>query len=160
MAVIRLFFAGLAINGSRAPVLGKDYLKKCIGEVVCEKEKKLLKFWRHVALMPTNAKKYFGDGPKIFEVRYLAVHPLAQRRGIAKALTERSIQEAEEQGYKYVRMDCTSAHSAKLAKSIGMKCVYKLDYTDYRDEKGCPFHEGPMYPHTTVRVFAAEIDRS
>lgn len=138
-------------------------MESFIDEVVCRKEKALLEFWRYIALKPKNSETIFDRAKKssktVFEIRYIVVDPSARRQGIAKALLQKSIQEAEDQEFKYVRIECTSSHSSRLAQSLGFKCIYKLDYEDYKDEEGNKVFRESIGPHKNVKIYIEELNK-
>jgi ribosomal protein S18 acetylase RimI-like enzyme len=86
----------------------------------------------------------------------LGVDPAAARRGIARALMETSRDKARSEGYQLTWIVCTSHFSAKIARSIGMECVYSLPYSAYKDEDGNPVFK-PPHPHTEVAVFVQKL---
>lgn len=135
-------------------------MDELIEQVVCNKEKKLLELWSYLGLMPKNLPKtYYGEVKKVFDMKYLVVHPANQRKGIARALAERSRVEAMNNDFKFIRIECTSAYSARLANDLGMKLVYQLRYDDYKDEKGNPVFVNPaVAPHTSVWIYMQKLD--
>lgn len=63
---------------------------------------------------------------------------------------------AKEQGFHYVRADCSSLFSGKLCERIGFDMIYKLNYNDYVDEEGKPIFS-PSSPHTAVVSYIKKL---
>jgi ribosomal protein S18 acetylase RimI-like enzyme len=86
----------------------------------------------------------------------LAVDPDAQGRGIGRRLVESSRRLARSEGYPLLYIMCTSHYTAKIARDIGMQCVYSLPYAEYKDKDGNPVFTPPQ-PHTDVTVFVQKL---
>lgn len=119
-------------------------------------EKTLLELWDFISSMPENSEKYFGGEENVFEVRYLVVDPNHRNNGIATALVSRSKKEAASLGHKFIRIDCTSHFTARIASAVGLQCIYELNYEDYRNLRGENVFSNIMYPHTKVTVYAGK----
>ncbi|XP_017056851.1 arylalkylamine N-acetyltransferase-like 2 [Drosophila ficusphila] len=52
--------------------------------------------------------------------------------------------------------NCTSYYSARQKKALGMKCIYSLNYADFKDDQGTVIFK-PSAPHTTARVMAIKL---
>lgn len=63
---------------------------------------------------------------------------------------------AKEQGFHYVRADCTSFFSGKLCAQLGFEAIYNLNYNDYVDEDGKPIFS-PASPHTAAVSYIKKI---
>jgi len=87
---------------------------------------------------------------------HLGVDPAAKGRGIGRRLMEASRHLARSQGYPLLYIVCTSHYSAKIARAIGMQCVYSLPYAEYKDKDGSPVFTPPQ-PHTGVAVFVQKL---
>lgn len=89
---------------------------------------------------------------------HLAVDPAVNGRGIGRSLMEASRHLARSEGYPLLYIECTSYYSAKIARAIGMQCVYSLPYADYKDKDGNPVFTPPQ-PHTDVAVFVQKLSQ-
>jgi Predicted acetyltransferase len=89
-------------------------------------------------------------------IRQLGVDPEAQGRGIGRRLIESSCQQARSEGYPLLYIMCTSYYSAKIARAIGMQCVYSLPFAEYKDRDGNPVFTPPQ-PHTEVALFVQKL---
>lgn len=63
---------------------------------------------------------------------------------------------AKEQGFHYIRADCTSLFSGKLCARLGFDAIYKLNYNDYVDEDGEPIFS-PALPHTAAVTYTRKL---
>ncbi|PSN52949.1 Dopamine N-acetyltransferase [Blattella germanica] len=70
---------------------------------------------------------------------------MKQSREIAKA-----------KGYPFIAVMCTSHYSARIARSIGMECVHKLAFTEYKNEKGEQVFVPPP-PHKEATLFVQKL---
>ncbi|TDG47243.1 hypothetical protein AWZ03_006374 [Drosophila navojoa] len=77
-------------------------------------------------------------------------------KGLGARLTVALIGVARSKGYPLLVACCTSFYSARQKQALGMECVYKLAYKDYRDENGRVVFNPPE-PHTHVRVMAIKL---
>jgi ribosomal protein S18 acetylase RimI-like enzyme len=87
---------------------------------------------------------------------HLGVDPAEGGRGIGRRLMEASRHLARSEGYPLLHIVCTSYYSAKIARAIGMQCVYSLPYAEYKDKDGNPVFT-PQQPHTDVAVFVQKL---
>ena len=87
---------------------------------------------------------------------HLGVDPAVKGRGIGRRLMEASRHLAQSEGYPLLYIVCTSYYSAKIARAIGMQCVYSLPYAEYKDKDGNPVFT-PSQPHTDVTVFVQKL---
>jgi hypothetical protein len=62
---------------------------------------------------------------------------------------EASRQLARSEGYPLLYIECTSYYSAKIARAIGMHCMYSLPYVEYKDKDGDPVFTSSQ-PHTDI----------
>lgn len=62
---------------------------------------------------------------------------------------------AKEQGCGLIRIDCSSAISAKVVEKLGYECIYKLKYEDYKRNGITVFN--PEFPHTEVKVYIKRV---
>jgi ribosomal protein S18 acetylase RimI-like enzyme len=88
---------------------------------------------------------------------HLGVDPAVKGRGIGRRLTEASRHLARSEGYPLLYIMCTSYYSAKIARNIGMQCVYSLPYAEYKDKDGNPVFTPPQ-PHKEVAVFVQKLN--
>ncbi|KAJ9582976.1 hypothetical protein L9F63_022680 [Diploptera punctata] len=86
----------------------------------------------------------------------LAVDPIASGRGIGKKLVKKSIEVAKSKGFPSLWIMCSSHYSAKICRSLGMQCVYRLPYKDNKNEAGEPEFLPPA-PHTEANIFVMKI---
>jgi len=63
---------------------------------------------------------------------------------------------AKEQGFHYLRADCTSFFSGKLCERFGFNQIYKINYNDYVDENGKPIFS-PASPHIAVITYIKKL---
>ena len=89
-------------------------------------------------------------------IRHLGVDPAVRGRGIGRRLMEASRHLARSEGYPILYTVCTSYYSAKIARAIGMQCVYSLPYAEYKDKDGNPVFT-PSQPHTEGAVFVQKL---
>lgn len=87
---------------------------------------------------------------------HLGVDPAVTGRGIGRRLMEASRHLARSEGYPLLYIVCSSYYSAKIARAIGMQCVYSLPYAEYKDKHGNPVFT-PSQPHTDVTVFVQKL---
>jgi GNAT superfamily N-acetyltransferase len=90
-------------------------------------------------------------------VHILGVDPSARGQGIGKALMAKTRDKARSLGYPLLRILCTSAYSIRIARNMGMRSVYTLPFSEYKDEKGHPILT-PPYPHTEGIMFVQKLD--
>lgn len=93
---------------------------------------------------------------RAMSIRHLGVDPAVKGRGIGRRLMEASRHLARSEGYPLLYIVCTSYYSAKIARAIGMQCVYSLPYAEYKDKDGNPVFT-PPHPHTDVAVFVQKL---
>ncbi|XP_032677783.1 dopamine N-acetyltransferase-like isoform X2 [Odontomachus brunneus] len=143
---------GVMLNGKMDPPSNEEpeYISSCTNP----KFKKILRLLHYVD-KKVNVGGQFRD-LNIMEIRIISVDTNWRGQGIAKALVEKSVEIAKEQGFHYARADCTSLFSAKLCARIGFDAVYKLDYNDYVDEDGKPVFS-PALPHTSVMSYMKKL---
>ncbi|EDW12134.1 arylalkylamine N-acetyltransferase-like 2 [Drosophila mojavensis] len=77
-------------------------------------------------------------------------------KGLGARLTVALIDVARSKGYPLLVANCTSFYSARQKQALGMECVYKIAYEDYKDENGQVVFNPPK-PHTHVRVMAIKL---
>ncbi|XP_017856762.1 PREDICTED: dopamine N-acetyltransferase-like [Drosophila arizonae] len=77
-------------------------------------------------------------------------------KGLGARLTVALIEVARSKGCPLLVANCTSFYSARQKQALGMECVYKLAYEDYKDETGQVVFNPPE-PHTHIRVMAIKL---
>jgi GNAT superfamily N-acetyltransferase len=88
---------------------------------------------------------------------YCTVDQVARGLGIERVLMERTRDQARSAGYPQLSVICTSKYSIKIASDIGMRSIYTLHYSEYKDEKEYPVFT-PPHPHTQPTVFVLKLD--
>ncbi|XP_075979219.1 uncharacterized protein LOC142978601 [Anticarsia gemmatalis] len=63
---------------------------------------------------------------KVFEIKMITVVPDFRRQGLAVMMTEQIMEQAHDQGYNVVRMDCINPHDYKIAERCMLECVVKF----------------------------------
>ncbi|KAK6625650.1 hypothetical protein RUM43_005949 [Polyplax serrata] len=147
---------GVAINGIRPAVIRTSGREALLKQVKSKRERTLLELWEFVSSMPSDGERYFGDESVVFEVQYLVVDPLHRNKGIATSLVSQSRKEAAARGHRYIRIDCTSHFTARIASSMGLNCIYEIDYQDYKNPSGEHVFTNVMFPHTKILVYAGK----
>lgn len=88
----------------------------------------LLNAWALITVQP----KFMSLPPKsIFEVSGLAVDKEYRRFGIANQLLENAVVLAKLKGYHWVRVDCTSPHSARICENSGFYLIYEKHFKEF-----------------------------
>ncbi|CAG9793972.1 unnamed protein product [Diatraea saccharalis] len=59
------------------------------------------------------------------QIKMLTVLPEFRRQGLAVLLAEKSKEQAMDQGYKVIRMDCINAYDYKVAERCMLQCIVK-----------------------------------
>ncbi|KAJ8872205.1 hypothetical protein PR048_025807 [Dryococelus australis] len=93
---------------------------------------------------------------RFFDVRIITVHGSMRGKGIGKALLEKSLQMAKERGYKLVHIECTGIYSARIAEQLGMECVFRIPYIEYKDQNGQLVFNVPE-PHNEFKLFVMKL---
>ena len=87
----------------------------------------------------------------------LGVDPIAGGRGIGKKLMELSIDMAKSKGFPFFWTMCSSHYSARICRTLGMECVYRLPYKDNKNEEGI-LEFLPPAPHAEFTIFLQKFD--
>ncbi|XP_045495996.1 uncharacterized protein LOC123694574 [Colias croceus] len=90
--------------------------------------------------------------PKIFEIKMLAVLPEYRRQGVAVMLAEKSKEQAQDQGYNVIRMDCINQYDFKIAERCMMSCLVKFPLHKLRGPNA-PFIKRSSDHNRCVRVY-------
>lgn len=103
-------------------------------------------------------KKSQLDETGLLELFIVAVDPDYRQQGMAKKLGIVSLDYARENGYRGVKISCTSKYSADMAASLGFQLVYAIPYSEYTDSEGKQiFSPLPPKPHTHARILVKEF---
>ncbi|XP_069705137.1 arylalkylamine N-acetyltransferase-like 2 [Periplaneta americana] len=86
----------------------------------------------------------------------VSVDPAVRIRGIAKALAVRGREVARSMGYPMIWVRCTNLYSIRICRDMGMDAVYRIPYSEYKDEEGKPIFN-VAHPHTECVVFAQKL---
>ncbi|XP_045766747.1 uncharacterized protein LOC123868317 isoform X1 [Maniola jurtina] len=89
---------------------------------------------------------------KVFEIKMLAVLPEYRRQGLATMLAQKSKEQAKDQGYKIVRMDCINPYDHKIAERCMLSCLVKFPVHKLRGTNA-PFIKKSSDHNTCLRVF-------
>lgn len=127
-----------------------EYIRSCKNP----KFKKILRLLHYID-KNVNADGRFQD-VNVLEIRIISVDTNWRGKGVAKALIKKTIEIANEQGFHYVRADCTSLFSGKLCARFGFDAIYKLLYKDYVDENGKPIFS-PAPPHEAATTYVKKL---
>ncbi|CAK1543196.1 unnamed protein product [Leptosia nina] len=92
----------------------------------------------------------YPNEKKLFEIIFAATDDNWLNRGVMKKLMEEAEKKAREKGLRLMRIDTTSAYSAKAAEKMGFKCIYKRAYRDINLIIPDPPHE---YDQVYIKEF-------
>ncbi|XP_058464564.1 arylalkylamine N-acetyltransferase-like 2 [Malaya genurostris] len=92
------------------------------------------------------------NAQKCYDIEIVAVDPDYRGQSIGAKLFEEQFKRAKSLGYPLASADCSSFYSARIAERVGMKCIGKLAYSDYRDEDGVQLFQ-PSAPHREIQTF-------
>ncbi|KAJ9596159.1 hypothetical protein L9F63_027218 [Diploptera punctata] len=98
----------------------------------------------------------YPDVDKQIEVRILSVDTVMRGRGIAKALLDKTRELAMQNGFRLMRVDCTSHFSARAVARLGFECIFSLPYEEYCRDGKQVFH--PALPHTQVATYVQRLN--
>lgn len=88
----------------------------------------LLNAWALITVQP----KFMSLPPKsIFEVSGLAVDKDYRKLGIANQLLDNAVVLAKLKGFHWVKVDCTSPHSAKICENSGFYLIFEKYFKEY-----------------------------
>ncbi|CAH2090491.1 unnamed protein product [Euphydryas editha] len=97
----------------------------------------------------------FPHDQKLVEVKVAATDYNWRKRGIMNALTEETEKTIKERGIRLLRLDTSSAYSAKTAERYGFTCYYRALYKDIK-MNGQPLIV-PEPPHLYDSVYVKEL---
>jgi len=91
----------------------------------------------------------------MWEIKTLASAQQYRNLGLSTAVAKRSFEAALlNDDISVICMDCTNYVSAKIAYNLGMECVVKKHFSEYKNDNGQPWLDNiPEYPNDTVNVF-------
>jgi GNAT superfamily N-acetyltransferase len=144
---------GAVINGENRPIdeTQNDLLQSTSNE-------NYAKIYRFVDKMEKSVDIWQLTGvDRALYTHILGVHPSARGQGIGKALMAKTRDKARSLGYPLLRILCTNVHSIKIARNMGMRSVYTLPFSEYKDEQGHPVFTTP-HPHTEAIMFVQKLD--
>ncbi|KAL0878958.1 hypothetical protein ABMA27_003948 [Loxostege sticticalis] len=88
---------------------------------------------------------------KLVEVKVAATDPNWTRLGIMNKLVQETEKATKQLGIRILRLDTSSAYSAKSAERQGFTCIYSVPYTEIKKD-GVPLIV-PKPPHVDDRVY-------
>ncbi|XP_055620551.1 arylalkylamine N-acetyltransferase-like 2 [Toxorhynchites rutilus septentrionalis] len=91
-----------------------------------------------------------------YDIEILAVHPDYRGRRIGARLFEEQFERARILGYSLASADCTSFYSAQTAFQVGMECIGRLAYSNYKNEQGVQLFK-PEPPHLEIQSFVKKL---
>jgi ribosomal protein S18 acetylase RimI-like enzyme len=144
---------GACINGENSPEDRNNakYLQS-------EKNESYAKIHKFVHKMEEDVDIWKLTGAnKALYIHTLGVDSATRGQGIGRALMERSRDLARSAGYPLLRILCSSSYSTKIASNMGMRSVYSLPFSEYKDESGHPVFTPPQ-PHTHATMFVLKLD--
>jgi ribosomal protein S18 acetylase RimI-like enzyme len=144
---------GACINGENKPV-DQNYTEH-LQSVSNEAYAKINKFVKKME-DDVDIWKLTGADRALY-IHILAVDSAARGQRIATALMEKTRDVARSSGYPLLRILCTSKYSIKIARNMGMRSVYTLPLSEYKDESGHPVFTPPQ-PHTHAIMFVLKLD--
>lgn len=110
----------------------------------------LLNAWALITVQP----KFISLPPKsIFEISGIAVDKEYRRFGIANQLLDNAVVLAKLKGYHWVRVDCTSPHSARICENSGFYLIYEKSFKDFDGMSGNDI------PRNRVKVFIKPLKK-
>ena len=93
---------------------------------------------------------------RALHIHLLAVDLAFRGRGIGRALMEKARDIAASEKYPLLFVICSSFFSARAAENMGMKCIYSMPYSEYKDEQGEPIIT-PPYPHQEIKILIQQL---
>ncbi|XP_038220388.1 dopamine N-acetyltransferase-like [Zerene cesonia] len=97
----------------------------------------------------------YPNDDRVFEIKLACTDPKWRKKGIMNALMKEAENAAKELNIRLMRIDTTSAYSAKSAERLGFKCVFSRAYKDLTLD-GKPLIV-PAPPHVEDKVFVKEL---
>ncbi|XP_047028280.1 arylalkylamine N-acetyltransferase 1-like [Helicoverpa zea] len=142
-------FVGVIINAliHRTDEEEPDKVESCPNE----KFRRILRVLQHLNDEARIWEKVPESCKSMLEVRIASTHSEWRGRRIMKVLAEESERIAKQNGAGTIRMDTTSAFSARAAERLGYKSVYSILYADIPDGPQ------PEAPHFEASVYLKDL---
>lgn len=94
---------------------------------------------------------------KAFSIHVIAVKSSYRRKGIMKALVNRTVECAKQRKHTLVTVDCSSFYTAKYFQMAGWNCIFALPFVHFKDNQGNPIFVKKNSPHLHVTSFLLQI---
>ncbi|XP_055605487.1 arylalkylamine N-acetyltransferase-like 2 [Uranotaenia lowii] len=91
-----------------------------------------------------------------YHFQYGAVNPKFRGNTLTSVLMQKHVQLALSCGVRVFSADCSGPFAARSCERIGMECVYKLPYTEYRNEQGQQVFQGRL-DYTEMRSYVLKV---
>ncbi|XP_058834864.1 arylalkylamine N-acetyltransferase-like 2 [Topomyia yanbarensis] len=140
---------GVSIANPTYPGYVEDLLQAA-DQARTQKWRDSLKLLAHLQQSVNILKRF--NVPKCYDIEIVAVHPDYRGHAIGTKLFEEQFKRAKSLGYPLASADCSSFFSARIAERVGMKCIGRLAYSDYRDGNGVQLFR-PSEPHREIQTF-------
>ncbi|XP_022919790.1 uncharacterized protein [Onthophagus taurus] len=140
---------GGAINCGACP-WDPDVMDKFACTLSNQKMRQLFQFWAYIQRAPNLWN--LTCTRKIFEISHLFVLPDERNKGLASQLIKKSIETGADCGFTCIRVDASTAKTAKICEKIGMKLVYEIPYCSYLGTNQRPVIE-PHPTETSVKTY-------
>lgn len=140
---------GVSIANPIYPGYVEDLLKSA-EQAKTQKWRDSLKLLAHLQQSTDVLQRY--NVSKCYDIEIVAVHPEYRGQSIGSRLFEEQFKRAKQLGYPIASADCSSYYSARIAEKVGMKCVGRLAFANYRDDRGVQLFQ-PRAPHEEIQTF-------
>lgn len=97
----------------------------------------------------------YPDAKQCLDANSLSVDESARGLGIAKALTERSMEYGRLNGYHLIQMSCSSKFSAMVCERLEMDRLFAIKFDDYKVNGEVVLR--PDAPHTENVVYVKKL---
>lgn len=124
---------------------------ECAKHIKSKKSADILKFLSYIEEKADYCHRL--KVPYSLHIHIICVHPQHQGLGLAKNLFKSSVEHGRNKNYPAVSIDCTNSYTAKIAESIGMRCLSMVTYQEYNEYIGAETFI-PTEPHTEIRSYA------
>ncbi|XP_065218579.1 uncharacterized protein LOC135844339 [Planococcus citri] len=143
-------------------ILNGEFDRNCVQEQQqkvdscrCEIFKKILEFF--LAWEIDTHRWEILECDKVFNIHVIAVKSSYRRKGIMKALVNRSLECAKQLEHTSVTVDCTSFYTAKYFQKTDWNCIFSLPFVHFKDNQGNPIFVKKNSPHLHVTTFHLQI---
>lgn len=119
------------------------------------KFKKILKLMDHIETKYHLFNEY-PDFDRAMDGKILSVNEQYRGMGIAKELTNRTIEYMHEHKIPLYHILCTSQYSAQVCERLGFTETYRLPYVDYVVDGENPLL--PAAPHVAAKIYVKKIE--